>query len=87
MLCKVDLRLYRRELVRRAAGTLQALLEREARGWFLHFRERRAAQLASQKMPMKDIEQVTAYYKQILYILAFASGFVRSPFIAYVHQE
>ncbi|KAJ8727907.1 hypothetical protein PYW08_016292 [Mythimna loreyi] len=54
---QVDLRLYRRELVRRAASTLQAILEREARGWFLHFRERRAAQLASQKMPMKDIEQ------------------------------
>ncbi|PZC86213.1 hypothetical protein B5X24_HaOG211374 [Helicoverpa armigera] len=54
---QVDLRLYRRELVRRAASTLQALLEREARGWFLHFRERRAAQLASQKMPMKDIEE------------------------------
>ncbi|CAH0579011.1 unnamed protein product [Chrysodeixis includens] len=54
---QVDLRLYRRELVRRAASTLQSLLERESRGWFLHFRERRAAQLASQKMPMKDIEE------------------------------
>ncbi|KAJ0176992.1 hypothetical protein K1T71_007001 [Dendrolimus kikuchii] len=54
---QVDLRLYRRELVRRAASTLQTLLEREARGWFLHFRERRAAQLASQKVPMRDIEE------------------------------
>ncbi|CAB3253888.1 unnamed protein product [Arctia plantaginis] len=54
---QVDLRLYRREVLRRAAPTLQALLEREARGWFLHFRERRAAHLASQKMPMKDIEE------------------------------
>ncbi|XP_022835080.1 uncharacterized protein LOC111362612 [Spodoptera litura] len=53
----VDLRLYRRDLLRRAAAPLQALLEREARGWFLHFRERRAAHLASQKMPMKDIEE------------------------------
>ncbi|RVE45926.1 hypothetical protein evm_009399 [Chilo suppressalis] len=54
---KVDLRLYRRELLRRAAAPLQTVLERESRGWFLHFRERRAAQLASQKMPMKDIEE------------------------------
>ncbi|XP_072932256.1 uncharacterized protein [Epargyreus clarus] len=54
---QVDLRLYKREVLRRAAGPLQAILEREARGWFLHFRERRAAHLASQKMPLKDIEE------------------------------
>ncbi|XP_059059117.1 uncharacterized protein LOC131852469 [Achroia grisella] len=54
---QVDLRLYRRDLLRRAAAPLQAILERESRGWFLHFRERKAAQLASQKMPMKDIEE------------------------------
>ncbi|KPJ08335.1 hypothetical protein RR48_13074 [Papilio machaon] len=54
---QVDLRLYRREVARRAAGPLQALLERESRGWFLHFRERRAAHLASQKVPIKDIEE------------------------------
>ncbi|KAI8435623.1 hypothetical protein MSG28_003890 [Choristoneura fumiferana] len=54
---QVDLRLYRRDLLRRAASTLQAILEREARGWFLHFRERRAASLASQKVPARDIEQ------------------------------
>lgn len=58
---QVDLRLYRREVLRRAAPTLQALLEREARGWFLHFRERHAAHLASQKMPMKDIEEVRTH--------------------------
>ncbi|XP_047995718.1 uncharacterized protein LOC125233682 [Leguminivora glycinivorella] len=54
---EVDLRLYRREITRRAAAPLQAILEREARGWFLHFRERRAAHLASQKVPPRDIEQ------------------------------
>ncbi|KAM3964330.1 LOW QUALITY PROTEIN: uncharacterized protein ACR2FA_001299 [Aphomia sociella] len=54
---QVDLRLYRRDILRRAAAPLQAILERESRGWFLHFRERKAAQLASQKMPMKDIEE------------------------------
>ncbi|XP_049868761.1 uncharacterized protein LOC126368693 isoform X2 [Pectinophora gossypiella] len=53
----VDLRLYRRDILRRAAPSLQAILDRESRGWFLHFRERRAALLASQKMPMKDIEE------------------------------
>ncbi|XP_038212023.1 uncharacterized protein LOC119832423 [Zerene cesonia] len=54
---QVDLRLYRRELLRRAAPALQAILERESRGWFLHFREKRAAHLASQKVPLKDIEE------------------------------
>lgn len=54
---EVDLRLYRRELLRKAAPYLQAALERESRGWFLHFRERLAADLTSQKVPPKDIEQ------------------------------
>ncbi|CAK1546956.1 unnamed protein product [Leptosia nina] len=54
---QVDLRLYRRELLRRAASSLQAILERESRGWFLHFREKKAAHLASQKVPIKDIEE------------------------------
>ncbi|XP_053607387.1 uncharacterized protein LOC128673516 isoform X2 [Plodia interpunctella] len=54
---QVDLRLYRRDILRKAAHTLQAILERESRGWFLHFRERRAAMLASQKMPVKEIEE------------------------------
>ncbi|CAG5051731.1 unnamed protein product [Parnassius apollo] len=55
---QVDLRLYKRDILRRAAAPLQAILERESRGWFLHFRERRAAELASQKVPLKDIEEV-----------------------------
>ncbi|CAG9584610.1 unnamed protein product [Danaus chrysippus] len=54
---QVDLRLYKRDLLRRAASSLQTILERESRGWFLHFRERKAALLASQKMPIKDIEE------------------------------
>ncbi|XP_050670639.1 uncharacterized protein LOC126969327 [Leptidea sinapis] len=54
---QVDLRLYRRDILRRAAASLQAIVERESRGWFLHFREKHAAHLASQKVPMKDIEE------------------------------
>ncbi|XP_037872717.1 uncharacterized protein LOC101743057 isoform X2 [Bombyx mori] len=54
---QVDLRLYRREVMRSALGPLQAVLEREARGWFLHFREQQAAHLAREKMPLKDIEE------------------------------
>ncbi|GBP39871.1 Mariner Mos1 transposase [Eumeta japonica] len=53
----IDLRLYRREILRRAAPALQAALGRESRGWFLHFRERLAADLARQKMPPHEIEQ------------------------------
>ncbi|XP_041977964.1 uncharacterized protein LOC121732218 [Aricia agestis] len=54
---QVDLRLYKRDILRRAAPVLQQILERESRGWFLHFRERTAAHLASQKVPREDIEE------------------------------
>ncbi|KAG7303080.1 hypothetical protein JYU34_013107 [Plutella xylostella] len=53
----IDLRLYRRDILKRAAPVLQEILERESRGWFLHYRERLAQQLTRQKMPVKDIEE------------------------------
>ncbi|XP_013143012.1 PREDICTED: uncharacterized protein LOC106106899 [Papilio polytes] len=68
---QVDLRLYRRDIARRAAAPLQALLERESRGWFLHFRERRAAHLASQKVPIKDIEEVHSLLYTSQYLTCF----------------
>mgnify|MGYP005980664465 FL=1 len=45
--------------MRRALPTLVAILERETRGGFLHFRERLIAELRAQKMPDEDIERVT----------------------------
>jgi hypothetical protein len=55
---ELDLRLWERSLMRRALPTLVAILERETRGWFLHFRERLIAELRAQKMPDEDIERV-----------------------------
>lgn len=44
--------------MRKALPTLVTILERETRGWFLHFRERLIAELRAQKMPDEDIERV-----------------------------
>lgn len=55
---ELDLRLWDRSLMRKALPTLVAILERETRGWFLHFRERLIAELRAQKMPDEDIERV-----------------------------
>lgn len=55
--CELDLRLWDRSLMRHALPTLVAILERETRGWFLHFRERLIAELRARKMPDDDIEK------------------------------
>ncbi|XP_044734371.1 uncharacterized protein LOC123296783 isoform X2 [Chrysoperla carnea] len=53
----IDLRLMDRDLMRKALPILVTILEREARGWFLHFRERLIAELRSKKMQDHEIEQ------------------------------
>lgn len=58
---ELDLRLWDRGLMRKALPSLVAILERETRGWFLHFRERLIAELRAQKMPDEDIERVRIY--------------------------
>lgn len=45
--------------MRKALPILVSILERETRGWFLHFRERLIAELRAQKMPDEDIEKVS----------------------------
>ncbi|XP_060522143.1 uncharacterized protein LOC132699446 isoform X2 [Cylas formicarius] len=54
---ELDLRLWDRGLMRKALPILVAILEKETRGWFLHFRERLIAELRAQKMPDEDIEK------------------------------
>ncbi|CAH0564403.1 unnamed protein product [Brassicogethes aeneus] len=54
---ELDLRLWDRGLMRKALPILVAILERETRGWFLHFRERLIAELRANKMPDEDIER------------------------------
>lgn len=76
----VDLRLMDRDLMRKALPILVTVLEREARGWFLHFRERLIAELRSKKMQDEEIEQVsTCSELQLLkiFILIFKSFIFR----------
>ncbi|KAG8229642.1 hypothetical protein J437_LFUL015593 [Ladona fulva] len=54
---ELDLRLFSRDLMRRALPILVGILERETRGWFLHFRERLISELRNQKMPDEEIER------------------------------
>ncbi|XP_074027506.1 uncharacterized protein isoform X2 [Leptinotarsa decemlineata] len=54
---ELDLRLWDRGMMRKAMPILVSILERETRGWFLHFRERLIAELRTQKMPDEDIEK------------------------------
>ncbi|KAF7286853.1 hypothetical protein GWI33_003907 [Rhynchophorus ferrugineus] len=54
---ELDLRLWDRTLMRKVLPILMAILEKETRGWFLHFRERLIAELRAQKMPDENIER------------------------------
>ncbi|XP_044759110.1 uncharacterized protein LOC123316901 [Coccinella septempunctata] len=54
---ELDLRLWDKSLMRKAIPILVTILEKETRGWFLHFREKLIAELRAQKMADSDIEQ------------------------------
>uniref|UniRef100_A0A1A9VB52 Uncharacterized protein n=1 Tax=Glossina austeni TaxID=7395 RepID=A0A1A9VB52_GLOAU len=54
---EIDLRLFCRDVMRKALPILLCILERETRGWFLHFRERLIAELRAKKLTDKDIEE------------------------------
>lgn len=58
----VDLRLFNRDIIRKAMPTLVTILERETRGWFLHFRERLISELRAQKKPDEEIERVRSFF-------------------------
>lgn len=54
---ELDLRLFSRDIMKRALPILVSILERETRGWFLHFRERLIAELRTRKLPDDEIEK------------------------------
>lgn len=54
---EIDLRLFSRELMKKALPILKGILERETRGWFLHFRERLIAELREKKLSDAEIEE------------------------------
>lgn len=47
-----------RELMKKALPVLVNILEKEARGWFLHFREKVIADLKAQNLSDYEVEKV-----------------------------
>lgn len=56
---EIDLRLFSKDIMKKALPILIGILERETRGWFLHFRERLIAELREQKRTDVEIEEVS----------------------------
>lgn len=54
---EIDLRLFSRDIMQKALPIIVNILERERRGWFLHFRERVIADLRDKKMSDTEIEE------------------------------
>lgn len=54
---EIDLRLFSRDIMQKALPIIVNILERERRGWFLHFRERLIADLRDKKMSDTEIEE------------------------------
>lgn len=54
---EIDLRLFSKDIMRKALPILANILERETRGWFLHFRERLISELRERKMADTEIEE------------------------------
>lgn len=61
--------------MKKALPVIMGLLERETRGWFLHFREKLIYELKTQKLSDEEIEKVKIFNKNkfnsnLLYIYA-----------------
>lgn len=54
---EIDLRLFSKDIMRRALPVIHEVLEKESRGWFLHFRERLIAELREKKLSDHDIQE------------------------------
>ncbi|KAL4132482.1 hypothetical protein QTP88_009622 [Uroleucon formosanum] len=54
---EIDLRLFDRDIMKKALPVIMGLLERETRGWFLHFREKLIYELKMQKLSDEEIEK------------------------------
>lgn len=54
---EIDLRLFSKDIMRKALPILVGILEKETRGWFLHFRERLITELREKKMSDQEIEE------------------------------
>lgn len=54
---EIDLRLFSKDVMQKALPVVNEILERETRGWFLHFRERLIAELREKKLSDHEIQE------------------------------
>lgn len=57
-----------RELMKKALPILVSVLEKEARGWFLHFREKVIADLKAQNLSDYEVEKVICLLLHCMYL-------------------
>lgn len=80
---EIDLRLFSKETLRKALPILGDILEKETRGWFLHFRERLIAELREKKLSDQEIQEevsdaVMKEYLQRVYNAILSNAFLKS---------
>lgn len=76
---ELDLRLFSRDIMKRALPILVNILERETRGWFLHFRERLIAELRTRKLPDEEIEKEVNQAVMREYLQRVYTGILTHP--------
>ncbi|CAL4076369.1 unnamed protein product, partial [Meganyctiphanes norvegica] len=78
---ELDLRLFNRELMKKALPVLVGILEKEARGWFLHFREKVVADLKAQNLNEYEIEKEGNRMVQEEYLRRVYSAIAGNPLL------
>ncbi|CAG0891043.1 unnamed protein product [Darwinula stevensoni] len=78
----VDLRLFDRQLMRRLSQILVGILERETKGWFLHFKEQHLAKFKDQLLSDADIEKETNLAVMDEYLRRVFRSILENPDIA-----
>lgn len=76
---ELDLRLFCRDIMKRALPILVNILERETRGWFLHFRERLIGELRTRKLPDEEIEKEVNQAVMREYLQRVYTGILTHP--------
>ncbi|KAK7794593.1 hypothetical protein R5R35_003607 [Gryllus longicercus] len=76
---ELDLRLFNRDIMRRALPVLISILEKETRGWFLHFRERLISELRTQKLPDEEIEREVNQAVMVEYLQRVYASILTHP--------
>lgn len=84
---EIDLRLFSRDIMRKALPILVGILERETRGWFLHFRERLIAELREKKMADAEIEEEVNEAVQQEYLQRVYSSILNHTDLALIGEK